>query len=184
MEAIGIPKWSSLVLRGAASIFFGVLALAWPGATLGVATILFGIYSMADGVFAFVTASRSGEDRQRWLLVFDGVVCLAAGVVTLLWPGITLFALIILVGARAIVAGGFQIGAAWEMRRALPSAVLYGVGGLASIAFGLLTFFVPAISAYVLVTMLGVFCIVFGVMLAVWGLRLRTMLRAVTLTAP
>jgi uncharacterized membrane protein HdeD (DUF308 family) len=184
MQAISVPRWSSLALRGAASIFFGVLALAWPAVTLGAVTILFGIYSMADGVFAFVMASRPGEDRQRWLLVFDGVVCLAAGVVTLLWPGITLFALIILIGVRALVAGGFQIGAAWEMRRRLPSAFLYGIGGLASIAFGLLTFFVPAISAYVLVTMLGVFCISFGIMLVVLALRLRNMLRTVTLAAP
>lgn len=183
METIGVPKWSSLALRGAASIFFGILALAWPSVTLGVVTVLFGVYSMADGVFAFVMASRPGEDRQRWLLVFDGVVCLAAGVVTLLWPGITLFALIILVGVRALVAGGFQLGAAWEMRRTLPSAFLYGLGGMASILFGLLTFFVPALSAYVLITMLGVFCIVFGIMLAVWGFRLRTMLRTVTMTA-
>jgi uncharacterized membrane protein HdeD (DUF308 family) len=180
MDTIGVPKWSSLALRGAASIFFGILALAWPTATLAAVTILFGLYSMADGVLAFATASRRGEDRQRWLLVFEGVVGVAAGVVTLLWPGLTLLALIILVGVRTIIAGGFQIGAAWEMRRSLPSAFLYGIGGAASILFGFLTFLLPGVGAYVLITMLGIFCIVFGATLLVWSLRIRNMVRAVS----
>ena len=180
MERFGVPKWSSLALRGVASIFFGILALAWPTATLAAVTILFGVYSMADGALAFAIASRPGEDRQRWLLVFEGVVGVAAGVITLLWPGLTLLALIILVGVRTIVAGGFQIGAAWEMRRSLPSAFLYGLGGIASILFGLLTFFLPGVGAYFLVTMLGIFCIVFGIVHLVWSMRIRNWVRAVT----
>jgi uncharacterized membrane protein HdeD (DUF308 family) len=175
MEVLIVPKWSSLAWRGLASIVFGILALTWPVATLGAVTILFGAYAFADGVLALVMAARRGENRHRWMLVFDGIFGLAAAVVTLLWPGLTLLALIILVGVRAIVLGGLQIAVGWSLRKSLPSALLYGLGGVASIVFGFLTFVVPGISAYVLVTMFGVFSIFFGVMLLVWAFRVKQM---------
>jgi uncharacterized membrane protein HdeD (DUF308 family) len=183
MEIVTVPSWSSLAWRGVASIAFAVVALAWPLATLGAVTILFGAYAFADGVLALVVAARRSQGRHRWMLLFDGIFGIGAGVVTLLWPGLTLLALIILVGVRAIVVGALQIGAGWSLRRSLPSALLYGLGGLASIVFGVLTFVVPGISAYVLVTMFGVFSLVFGVMLLVWAFRLRRLVQAVSAPA-
>src|SRR5262249_49652515 len=43
-------NWWLLLLRGVASIAFGILAFSWPGLTLLTLTLLWGAYALADGV--------------------------------------------------------------------------------------------------------------------------------------
>src|SRR6266700_803949 len=47
----GLMNGSSLlILRGVISIVAGILAFAWPGITIAVLVVLFGIYAIIDGV--------------------------------------------------------------------------------------------------------------------------------------
>src|SRR6202045_4725786 len=55
---------SSLAWRGIVSVLFAIVALAWPGITLVALTLLFGAYSMADGVFALIVAAQ-GKTTHR-----------------------------------------------------------------------------------------------------------------------
>lgn len=173
-EALLTPSWSSLLFRGIASLIFGIAALGWPGITLGALTLLFGAYAFADGVIALIVAIQRGPRPHRWLLVLDGILGIGAGIATLLWPGLTLLMLILLMGARFTVMGALEIGAAIAMRHELKSPWLYGLAGVASIILGLLTFLMPGLSALVLVTMLGVYGLVFGVALIVQAIRARS----------
>jgi uncharacterized membrane protein HdeD (DUF308 family) len=144
---ITAPNWTSLAWRGFASILFGIVALSWPGMTLGALILLFGAYAFADGVLALVIASQRGRRAHRGLLVADGVFGVVAGVLTFVWPGLTLLALVILIGVRSLFMGAVQIAAALRLKRALPSPVLYGLGGLASIVLAIAAYVVPAITA-------------------------------------
>ena len=76
-------------MRGVAAILFGLAALIWPGLTLAVLIILYGAYAMVDGVFAIVAGVRAGSGTRRWLLLGEGALSVLAGLVALLWPGIT-----------------------------------------------------------------------------------------------
>ena len=173
-EAMTHPhRWSSLVLRGVVSILFAIAAFAWPGITLAALTLLFGAYVFVDGVTALVVAARHPPEKRRWLLVVDGLLGIGAGAVTLFWPGITLLALIFVVGIRFVLSGVLQITAAVQMRDVLRSPVLYGLAGVASIIVGILAFAVPGITAMLLVAMLGVFALFFGLMMIVLGFRVR-----------
>lgn len=172
MESNVFPSWSSLAWRGFFSILFGIAALAWPGVTLAALTMLFGAYAFVDGVFALIIAFRKGQ-QDRALLTLDGVIGIGAGVLTAFWPGITLLALIFIIGARALIMGGIQIAAAIRLRRLLPSPVLLGLGGLAAIVLGVLAFATPGITALALVTMLGVYALVFGVAIVILAFRVR-----------
>ncbi|HVH48001.1 MAG TPA: HdeD family acid-resistance protein [Labilithrix sp.] len=178
------PTWSSLVFRGIASLLFGVVAFAWPGITLAALTLLFGAYAFADGVTALVVAARRGAHHHRWLLVVDGLIGIAAAVVTLFWPGITLLALVFVIGIRFILSGAVQIAAAIELRSELRSPVLYGLAGVASIVLGVLAFVVPGITALVLVTMLAAYSVVFGIMMLVLAARTRRATHRVPIHAP
>jgi uncharacterized membrane protein HdeD (DUF308 family) len=156
------PNWTSLAWRGFASILFGVLSLSWPGMTLAVLTLLFGAYALVDGALALVTAFQRGKRPHRELLVADGLFGIVAGILTFVWPGLTLLALVIIIGVRFLFMGAVQIAASIRLRRSIPSPILYGIGGLASIALGIAAFVVPGITAYALVTMLAVYALVFG----------------------
>ena len=52
-------QWPVLLLRAVIAILFGVLALVWPGLTLGALIILFGAYALVDGIAALVMAVAS-----------------------------------------------------------------------------------------------------------------------------
>jgi uncharacterized membrane protein HdeD (DUF308 family) len=188
MENALTPKWSSVLLRGLAGIVFGVIALSWPGVTLAALTLIFGAYAFADGVIALIMAvqykARPHPERCRWLMVVDGLLGIGVGIATLLWPGLTLLAHILHMGARFTVAGGFQVATAIVMHRAITSPWLYGLAGVASMLLGILTFLLPGLSALVLETMLGIYALVFGVTMLVLSLRLRSASHRVPVHAP
>ena len=180
MALVLAPRWSFLLVRGIASVAFGVIALAWPGVTLAALTILFGAYALVDGVTALVVAARRGRTRHRWLLVADGLLGVAAGIATFMWPALTLLVLLFLVGARFFLSGIFQAATAIALRHDLDAPLLYGLSGVASIALGVLTWIVPGVTARVLLTFLGVYAIFFGIAMAILAFRLRRFGRAVT----
>lgn len=172
-ERLMHARWSSLIFRGIVSILFAIAAFAWPGITLTALTLLFGAYAFVDGISAIVVAVRHGPHENRWLLVLDGLIGIGAGVVTLFWPGITFLALVFVIGIRFVVSGVLQIAAAIQFRDELRNPVLYGIAGLCSLALGILAFVVPGVTAVALVTMLGAFAVVFGVMMIALGFRVR-----------
>ena len=55
----------SHVLRGIAALVFGILALVWPGPTLLVLVLLFGVFALVEGVATFVTAFGAEESVRR-----------------------------------------------------------------------------------------------------------------------
>ncbi len=163
MEKTLGPSWGSLAWRGVGSIVFGVIALASPAITMAALVILFSAYMVADGVLALGLAVSPGETPHRWLLFLDGVLGLVAGIVTLLWPGIGLVTLLFIVALRALASGVVQMVAAWQLRSSLSTPWLYGIGGALTVAFGIAVLVYPAISAFVLVTTLGIYALIFGV---------------------
>src|SRR5215216_1790874 len=98
--------WWALAIRGAIAIIFGLAALLRPGIALEALILLFGAYALVDGVFAIVGVfggTRGGTPR--WLLLVEGIAGILAGIIALIYPGLTAIALLYLVAAWAIVTG-------------------------------------------------------------------------------
>ena len=110
-------NWWAMALRGVLAIVFGVIALVLPGVTMLSLVIVFAAYALVDGVLAIVAAVRSARRHERWgLLVLEGVVDIAAGVLAFLWPGLTIVIFVLLVAAWAIVTGGLMTAAAFRLQ--------------------------------------------------------------------
>jgi uncharacterized membrane protein HdeD (DUF308 family) len=168
-------NWWALVIRGLAAVLLGVLALAWPGITLVALVFLFAGYSLVDGVASLVGAVRAMEHHDRWgVLVLEGIVGIAAAVVTLAWPAITAIALVYVIAAWAIITGVLEIAAAIRLRRHISGEWLLILGGIASLAFGILLMIAPLAGALVIAIWVGVYAVFFGVMLMALGFRLRS----------
>jgi uncharacterized membrane protein HdeD (DUF308 family) len=166
-------NWWALALRGVAGILFGILTFVWPGISLAALVFLFGAYAFADGVLAIVTAvRRRGVDRW-WLLVLQGIVGVGAGVVTWLWPGITALALLAVIAAWALMGGALQIAAAIRLRKVISGEWLLALGGVLSIALGVLLLLFPGPGALALVIWIGAYAFVTGILLLALGFRLR-----------
>jgi uncharacterized membrane protein HdeD (DUF308 family) len=168
-------NWWLLAIRGIAAILFGLAALIWPGPTLTVLVLLFGAYALVDGVFGLVAGIRraaGGEGRWGWLVV-EGLLGIAAGIAAFVWPGLTALVLLYLIAAWAILTGVFELVSAIRLRQEITGEVWLALGGLASIVFGILLLVYPSAGALAVVWIIGVYGILFGVLLLGLAFRLR-----------
>ncbi len=173
MSAALARNWWAIAIRGVLGIIFGLIALFLPGATMLSLVLVFSAYAFADGVFAIVAAMRAASQHERWgLLVFEGLVDIAAAAAAIFWPGITVVAFVLLVATWAILSGGLLIAAAFRLNIDHGRWWL-GFGGLVSVLYGVLLVSAPLIGAVVLTWWLGAYAIVFGVSLIVVSFRLK-----------
>ena len=163
--------WWVLILRGIVGILFGILAFAYPRNTATAFVILLGAYMLVDGVTALGMAFRL--DRGSGWLALSGMAGIAAGFLTLFYPIVTVYALLYIIAAWAIMTGIFEIVAAIEFRRALSDMWLLGLAGALSIALGFLLAAAPDTSLISLVWLLGGYALVFGVLYVIAGFRLK-----------
>jgi uncharacterized membrane protein HdeD (DUF308 family) len=171
-------NWWAFAIRGLLGILFGVIAITLPGAAMLSLVFLFAIYAFADGVFAILAAVRAASQHERWmLLVLEGIVNIAAGVIALSWPAITVYVFVILIGAWALISGGFMLAASFRLDAAHGRWWL-ALGGIASIAYGALLFIAPMIGAIVVTWWIGAYAIFFGVSMMALAFRLRGRLHA------
>jgi len=169
-------NWWAVLIRGIAAVIFGILALILPGLTLRVLVALFGAYALVDGVFSIVAAVRAIERRRSfgWLL-FEGIVGIIAGLLTFFYPGLTALVLLYFIAAWAILTGISEIVEAIELRQRIHNEWLLVLGGVASIIFGILLFLFPGGGALTIIWLIGIYAIIFGVLLIGLSLRLRGM---------
>lgn len=169
-------NWWLVALRGLLAVIFGVLALIWPQITLSALVILFGVYILIDGIFTVISALRDREQYVHWgLLLLEGLAGIAIGVLTFIWPGITALVLLYLIVAWALVTGVLEIIAAFQLRKEIENEWLLGLGGVASLVFGVLALIWPASGALAIVWIIGIYAIIFGVVLIALGFRLRNL---------
>ena len=167
-------NWWALLIRGIAAVIFGILAFAWPGATLFVICILFGAYAFVDGVFAIVAAVRAAQAHERWWpFVIEGIVGLAIAAVTFYDISITFLALYFTVAVWAFVTGIIEIAAGIQLRKSIANEFLLILAGLASIVFGIFMFWHPIAATIAIVWIIATYAIVFGIIMIALAFRLR-----------
>jgi uncharacterized membrane protein HdeD (DUF308 family) len=116
---------------------------------------------------------RAARAHERWgLLALEGVADMVAGVIAVVWPGITVLAFVLLVAAWAIVSGSLVLIAAFRLNLEHGRWWLL-LAGAASVVYGVLLVVAPMIGALVLTWWFGAYALVFGVALLVLAFRLK-----------
>lgn len=111
--------------------------------------------------------------RNWWALALRGVFAILFGLMAIVWPGLTLAALILLFGAYALVDGVFAVVhgfSSYGERERWWVTVLEGIAG---IIIGIVTFLWPDLTALTLLTIIGVWAIFTGVMEIMGAIQLR-----------
>ena len=148
-------SWWVLVLRGVFALAFGMLALVWPDLTLLLLVSMYVAYTLLVGGVSVVGAVKARHiDPKWWQLLLLGIVSIAAGVVALLFPALTALALVLLMGANALITGALDVAIAIRLRKVLKGHWVLALAGVASMVFGVLVFLFPDAGALALVLMI------------------------------
>jgi uncharacterized membrane protein HdeD (DUF308 family) len=166
--------WKVTAFRGVAAIAFAVVILIWPGIGLTALIALFGAFALVSGVGAIAGAFTLPLPRGRraWL-VFDGLLGVAVGVVVFIWPDLSALGLLYAVAAWAIATGLFEVATGFVLPISGGRSLLVVLGGLLSIAFGVIMFAEPGAGAIALLALVAAFALVSGVMRIAFALELR-----------
>ena len=111
--------------------------------------------------------------RNWWLFLLRGVAALIFGVLSLIWPGISLATLILFFGAYALVDGAFALTAAIVGRGNAEIRWWLVLVGLIGIGIGIVTFLWPSLTALTLLYFIAGWVIATGVLQIIGAIELR-----------
>jgi uncharacterized membrane protein HdeD (DUF308 family) len=172
----GVLRFTMAV--AAAMLALGLLLLFWPNETLVVTAVLLGIALVVTGLLRLVhgaTAGEAGAHRGAHMLI--GILAVLAGFYCLGDISLTVVLLSLVVGLFWAMHGLVDLVAASSPR---PGRALTGITGALSLLAGLIVIFWPAITAPVIVAVMGIWLACDGALLAATALYLRHVARAAT----
>jgi uncharacterized membrane protein HdeD (DUF308 family) len=112
---------------------------------------------------------------RRWVLIVEGVLGVLAGIVALVWLGLTALVLLYIIAFWAIFTGIAEIVAATQLGREIVGEWALILGGILSVIFGLILAFLPGVGLLSVVWLVGTHAVVFGIALIVLAFRVRGM---------
>jgi uncharacterized membrane protein HdeD (DUF308 family) len=115
--------------------------------------------------------------RSWWVLAIRGAAALIFGILAIAWPDITLLVLVAFFAAYAFITGVVYIVGAVRGRQSDKGWWMLLLLGLVAIAAGAIAVFNPAITALVLVLLMGANALVTGILDLAIAIRLRKEIR-------
>lgn len=169
--------WSVVLVRGVIAILFGIVAVIWPGITVWALVIVFGIYTLVDGIMLATHAIRDRAQLKSWgVLLASGAVSIAVGLIAMFWPKITTVALLYVIAFYAIVFGVLGMLSAASHRKSVNSGWGWPfAASTVSVIFGLILVIFPNTSILSLAVLAGIWAIIFGVLMLFIAFRARAL---------
>lgn len=178
MLTVLVRNWWAFVARGVFAVLFGLIALFMPAVTMLSLVLIFAAYAIADGVVAIIGAVNAAKEGERWsLLAFEGIAGIVIGAAAAAFPAITVAVFIALVAAWALITGGIELAAGFELDADHGRWWLI-LGGVVSIVYGALLVLAPMIGAVVLTWWIGAYALVFGIAMLAVAFHLRAKFKA------
>lgn len=174
MREFFTAMWRTILLRGLASLAFGVLAFVYPGVTLAVVVTLFGIYALVDGLLGLWGVMRGKEQGTSITSLLTALVSIVAGLVCLLFPGFASAYVVLLIGFWNIAAGLLQLIGALVMWKDIEKPGFLAAAGLVGAALGLFIVFNPELAADTMIRIIAATAVLVGIVLLVFGWQLRS----------
>ena len=162
-----------MATRGAFAILFGLTVLLWRSIGLGALVTLFGVYACLDGIAAIAWGVRASRQRlEGWPVVVEGIVSVALGIVVVMAP-FQAGRFVDVIAVWALVTGVLEIVAALPPTHGATAPWSLAAAGVWSIFLSLLVVSLPHALTDTLVDAIGVYALVFGVLVCFAAFRGR-----------
>jgi uncharacterized membrane protein HdeD (DUF308 family) len=116
-DARGGRRWGAFLLAGIAGIGAGVVTLLWPAIGALALLMLIAAWAVVTGVAEIAAAIRLRKViKGEWLLGLSGVLSIAFGVLMFLFPSAGALAVVLWIGAYALVLGVLNVALAVRLR--------------------------------------------------------------------
>lgn len=111
--------WKIILARGIIDVITGIIVLAWPDITVLALALVLAAWLFIYGGMTLWYAYRHRDDRPHTgHFLIKGSLAIVAGVITVVWPSITVLVIAIVIGVSLIIYGGTMIALALNLRRA------------------------------------------------------------------
>ena len=135
---------------------------------------MFAVYAFTDAVVQAMRAFSSDGFGPVLGHLLLGLIDVAAGVFAIAWPGPTAYVLVLVVGIWAIASGFAEFFSGFAAGESAGLRALLLLGGLVSVAFGVVLLARPGVGAVTLALLYGLFALCYGIAQIGAGIQLRS----------
>lgn len=171
--------WWLVLAKGIMAITMGIFAWAWPGPTLFVLIMIFGVFAIIDGIFTIIISSIHRKIMTGWgWSLAAGIFGATIGFLLVLWPLTTSFVFLLFIAFWMMIMGIFGIVNAASHRKEMPQWGWALATGIFAIVFSILIIASPLAGALALIWIWGTFGIVYGTLMCIQAYRTRRTIKA------
>ncbi|MFC9926638.1 HdeD family acid-resistance protein [Streptomyces sp. NPDC127190] len=182
LHALSQAAWQVVLVTGIASLILGVLVLVWPGPSLLVVGVLFGVYLLISGVFQLVAAFGTHKATSLRVLAFvSGALSVVLGLFCFRGPMQSILLLALWIGIGWVIRGITQTLAAASDPR-MPARGWQVFLGVLTFLAGIVLIDSPFRSVAVLTLVGGIWLVVVGIVEIVTAFGIRSRARQIPRT--
>ncbi|MDD4107677.1 MAG: DUF308 domain-containing protein [Prolixibacteraceae bacterium] len=167
-------KYSIISLNGVLAIIFGLVALFFPGLTLGVLGVYFAI-SIIIGCVTLIVGFFKAKPASgfRYSLLIEGVIGILIGLIILARPSVVATVFVAIIGIWAIIIGLVLLYDYVRLRLPVMYNTFVLLISIVSLVMGIVIIINPFRSARLLIVIIGIYAIIYGVYSLANSLRYR-----------
>ena len=175
LSSIAKQLWGLGIGFGVVSILFGIVALFWPGLTVGLLVILFSIFILIWGIIGIIVSIASAStDKFWWLELILSILAIGLAVYLLRNPVEAAIIWIFTVGLTFLVRGVVDIlEGLFDGNRTGGDRVLPFIHGALGIVAGIIILIYPASAGLAVVWIIGLYALLYGAFLIAFSFRAK-----------
>jgi uncharacterized membrane protein HdeD (DUF308 family) len=175
LSSIAKQLWGLGIGFGVVSILFGIVALFWPGLTVGLLIILFSIFILVWGVIGIIVSiSSTSTDKFWWLELIFSILAIGLAVYLLRNPVVAALIWIFSIGLTFLVRGVVDIlEGLFDRNRTGGDRVLAFILGALGIVAGIITLLYPVSAGLAVVWIIGLYALLYGSLLIAFSFRAK-----------
>lgn len=180
MENQTKKNWLFLVINGLVAILIGIFLLFFDPDQMKVLMVYFGIAILVVGAILLLYGIRQiKQNKSAGMLIVESILTAVVGLIMIIFPDFSLKFFLIIVGVWAVILGIAQLAILINIKEKMRSKNVLLFNGLLTIVLGVLMFIDPINTAGFLLKIIGVFAILFGVLMIYFGFALKMLKVAV-----